>query len=128
VSARVGGVMFAVRIVSEFPKFEYDEDALYKKACASFVACVENLKIEDSSEYSEWFGSKEPNQFSFTLIKLAHVKYNHNQPLLGFDGSTPFHVEVHIQAYDSVGVETEVVAGYVLVLNQNLEVVDDFLR
>ena len=90
------------------------------------LSVCQEFEVWRYRKLSEFFRQLSADELSTELIKIGYVKYNQQQELLAFDGSTPFHIEVHIQAYIE-NEEKEVLSSYVLIFNENMEVVDDFL-
>jgi hypothetical protein len=111
-----------------FPAIEVDESDLYKIAKASFTNYVKNLLNEDRVEFEGIFGKYQLEDLKTVLTKVQYTKYMHEQDLIYFDQSTKFHFEVklHVFSLDEDG-DKITLAGYLLVLNSNFELVDDFL-
>lgn len=112
-----------------FPSREIDEDELYKLAHDSFLGYAKNVLAEGQLEFEEFFDKYKLEDLNTVLTKVQYTKYIHEQDLIYFDQSTSFHFEVklHVYAIDEDGDE-ETLAGYLLVLNSELESVDAFLR
>jgi hypothetical protein len=111
-----------------FPSVELDENNLYRIAEESFSLYARNLYNEELASFEALFHQYQLHELQSVLTQIQYTKYNHKQELIHFDQSTNLHflIKLHIYALDSDG-ESETLAGYTLVLNSNLEIVDDFL-
>lgn len=111
----------------DFKKVVLDEIALTKKASECFFECAKNLQESDLDDFESFFDGYSLTDMKTQLFKLHYTKYFDNE-FLGFDGSTEFHYEIHIHIYalDNKG-DTDQLAVYRLIMNEDLEVVDDIL-
>lgn len=111
----------------DFKKVILDETALAQKASDCFFECAKNLYGNGSEDFSSVFEGYSLIDLNTQLFKLHYTKYFDNE-FLGFDGSTEFHYEIHLHIYalDNDG-DTEQLAVYRLIMNENFEVVDDFI-
>ncbi|MDB2385714.1 hypothetical protein N9W21_00020 [Shewanella sp.] len=112
----------------KFLPIDIDEIALYKQATDSFMSSARNLMEDDVAEFVGFFNNFKLDELKTSLTKIQYTKNNTEQDLIYFDESTEFHFEVklHIYALDEDN-DKETLAGYILVLNSNMDVVDDFL-
>lgn len=111
-----------------FPSIEIDDGKLYKQAHESFLEAANYLFTEEKESYFSYFNEYQLSELKTTLTKVQYSKYNDEQDLLAFDKSTELHFEIKIHIYivDSDG-DKKTLAAYILILNSNMEVVDDFL-
>ena len=110
-----------------FNEIIIDDNKLSKIASDSFLKCANNILADDAKNFRECFEGYPLSDLKTVVFKIHYTKYLDNK-FIGFDGSTMFHFEIHMHvfAYDE-DEEAEQLAVYRLILNENLEIVDDFL-
>ena len=111
-----------------FPAIEVDDVKFYTLANESFFENAKNLLTDDPTEFKEYFNEYQLSELMTVLTQIQYTKYNHEQDLIYFDHSSDLHfgIKLHVYAVDGDG-DKETLAGYLLILNSDFEVVDDML-
>ena len=110
-----------------FEKRAVNENLLLETASNSFFECARTLYSDNLKSFKSTFEEYAITDLKTEVFKIHYTKYLDNE-FLAFDGSTEFHFEVHLHVYaiDEFS-DSEQLAVYRLILNENMKVVDDFL-
>ncbi len=112
----------------QFKQVVIDECHILKVTKDSFFKAVVHLLAEDKDEYPKFFKSYTISELIVEQSKISYTKNFEIEDLFYFDGSSDFHFysQVYVSALDN-DKDKEFLCKYTLMLNERLEIVDDFL-
>jgi len=111
-----------------FKEKSIDEGELYLKASDAFYKAASNLHSDDIQQYQALFGGYSVSDLKTALARISYSKNFEIDDLFYFDQGTSFHLYVllYIYAYDE-DLDKVSVCAYTLMLDEKLEVLDDFM-
>lgn len=113
----------------EFKRVVVDDEELFLKTRDSFYKSAHNLLVESKHEYANFFKGYALSQLIVEQSRISYAKNFEIADLFYFDGSSEFHFysQVYVSVKDKEQ-DKEFLCTYTLMLNENLEIVDDFLQ
>jgi hypothetical protein len=107
-----------------------DDEMLFNKARESFFASAKDLFENDREDYDEYFAPYGLEQLHCDLLDIAYVKMILIDDLSDhFESPTQFMIHCNLSAYIvNKNGEKEKRASYLYIWDENMNVVDDFLR
>lgn len=112
-----------------FPEVELSDSLIDKASSDGCVNYISTLNNDDPESFSEYFGDIEPSSLHSSLVRVSYVKNIVVDDLSDhFEQPTEFlfNCTRYIFAYDEDG-DKEHIATYVLVIDQSMTAVDDYL-
>ena len=111
----------------EFSRKLIDDKKLIEEASNSFYECAKNIQLENKSDFKDFFEGYSIESLKTQVFKIQYTKY-YDSEFLSFDCSSEFHFEVHIHVYAMDEDDDPVqLANYRIILNESIEIIDDFL-
>lgn len=112
-----------------FPEVELSDSLIDKASSDSCASYLATLNDEEPESFSEYFGHLEPSSLNSSLVRVSYVKNIVVDDLSDhFEQPTEFlfHCMRFIFAFDEAGDKNHL-ATYVLVIDQNMNAMDDYL-
>lgn len=111
-----------------FNEKSVDEQELYHRASEAFYKAASNMHSDDIDGYKETFSEYDVPDLKTALARVSYSKNFEIEDLFYFDQSSNFHLYVmlYVYAYDEDSDKVSLCA-YTLILDEQLEVLDDFI-
>lgn len=112
-----------------FKEKAVDEHKLFLIADESFKQSAYNLSIDNLDDYQDFFGHYDHSDLKTELARISYSKNFEIEDLFYFDSRSSFHfyVLLYVYAYDE-DLDKDSLCSYVLMLDDDLNILDDFIR